>query len=188
MITSEKVQTVIDRFERAIKREGYHHKVHMGKGLPRIPEGKGLCGTVACHSGHYAMQIMIEEGLAWERDPEKGTIRLVLHPSSVLLEDQELSYRHGAQAMAQDLGFESKDALLDWARDNPEIWGGRHGAAMFDAHMGAFVPDHAWDAWHPGPDGDSRALEDYVGTLTLGDIRNWWCVVKRRLEAREEKT
>lgn len=64
------------------------------------------CGTVMCHGGWYAAV----------------ACRTFLN---------FLDFKDGAHKMAQHLGFPNSEGLVNWAQNNPEIWGNSHGAVMF---------------------------------------------------------
>lgn len=49
-------------------------------------------------------------------------------------------YQEGAQAMAEDLGFECTDDLVAWAAENPYLWGNCRGDLMFSS-ADAFDPE-----------------------------------------------
>ena len=106
------------------------------------------CGTVACHAGaYYAAKF------------GRHDFRKVAGAS----------YSRGAVEMSRDLGFERVRLLTEWAKDNPEIWGGTDGAKMF-------ISDIAFK-----PYGNS----DIHWRVTLADVAEWWECVADRLEIME---
>ena len=105
------------------------------------------CGTIACHAGHYA----IEKFLIGEAE----------------VDWKFADYIDGAWMMASDLGFgDSRYELIEWARENPEIWGNEYGYEVF-SELDAFVVD------------------DYEGDFTLLHIAKHWDGVADRLEQLE---
>lgn len=93
------------------------------------------CGTPMCHGGWYAAAA---EANHFDH------------------------YSEGADLMANDLGFDCRKELEEWARNNSHLWGGNRGLYMF-SNLCAFAEDGEFN-----PD------------LTLREIRNWWAGVHNR--------
>ena len=93
------------------------------------------CGTIHCHAGAY---------LIGAQELEKG---------------KSYDFKQGAELMAHNLGFTSKDALSLWADKNPKIWGSIFGRGMF-SYSRAF--NRAWN---------------------ISQIAEWWRNVGIRIEA-----
>lgn len=98
------------------------------------------CGTVACHGGFALLALYDQPAIGHASD-----------------------YRQGANALGRHLGFENHQGLLDWARDNPDLWGSPYGDDMFD-----------------GEDGH-LAFNGEEGKISLEDIASWYLKVAERL-------
>lgn len=99
------------------------------------------CGTIACHGG-WGCVIFNTGG----------------------------DYLHGANAIAEFLGFEDHHEFRNWAHNNSKYWGNEYGALMFDSE--------GYLAFGFG-EGDPVTVND-VGDHHVG-------VGKRINEAKEEK-
>lgn len=110
MITSKRIETVLNNFAKVIQR--------FPKGILNMHETKvnhfHICGTVHCHGGWYAVATMSPN-------------------------DNGLDYSDGADAMAKDLGFTDYGELCSWADRNRAIWGNGFGQSMFNSIF-AFTP------------------------------------------------
>ena len=132
---AEDARAVAETFDRILADPSYDgHHVIMSQANVTVE-----CGTTACHAGWYELA----------RAPA-GT------------EIKSLFWTDGADQMARDLGFEYREDLTEWARDNPDVWGNEYGYGMFQLNL----------AFGDGP-------------ITLADIAEHWHGVANRLEARE---
>lgn len=75
---------------------------------------KSVCDTPMCHAGWFAFSVNMD------------------HPKK-----RCPNYRSGANLMAKELGFKTARQLMDWAHDNPKLWGTSDGYSMFSS-MSAF--------------------------------------------------
>ena len=137
--------------------------------------------TVACHGGSYvlARREAVAERYRLEFRPLEGDELLEYHP------DERVSARYGAVlcaidaagevnhkvhgnsgalALARDLGYDSSEALCQWADGNPKQWGNFSGRAMFYAE---------------------EAFNETAETISVQAIAQWWMQVADRLEAEE---
>ena len=123
---------------------------------------KGICGTIACHAGHYlaANAHRREAGVKYQRWER-------VDPNTEILIDidsgDHATYQAGIKLMAKDLGFRERllNAIQNWAYHNPKIWGNANGVTMFD---------------------DDRAFDKLLHQTTLADIHDHWMGVADRLE------
>lgn len=85
------------------------------------------CNTYACIAGSY---LLAEDCGAW-------SVPIAHEPGVQTLTrgGAEADYHKGALLMAEGLGFDSVVALLDWAEENPELWGNAFGYLMFESNM-----------------------------------------------------
>ena len=86
------------------------------------------CGTVACHAGHYLLATK-------DREPNVDFLcdvfgEHVLYDSNT---EGEVFYIIGSFRMARDLGFGRVRDLVNWARENPDVWGNDYGGTMFNS-------------------------------------------------------
>ncbi len=95
------------------------------------------CRTVACHGG-FAVLLF----------PKKGST----------------TFADGGERLAQHLGFSGYDAILNWAKSNPELWGSEWGDHMFS---------------YTGYKSFGRDVND--GTVTLLVIAQWYANVAARV-------
>lgn len=136
--TSEQVLIVIRNFEKVLPLATLEGHLDMAEGDVNINH---LCGTFHCHAGWYAI----------------ATCDL----------SEKFGHTKGAMRLAEDLGFDDHYYILEWARDNPEIWGNNFGYDMF-LYEKAFT--------------SSTRPE---GAKTLLDIVNHWREVFDRIESKE---
>jgi len=119
------VLKVITNLEKVLPYAQSECSLNMDRGTVSAEKGKNLCGTAQCHAGWYTVATF----------PAKQRM------------DNNVDYYDGAVKMGKHLGFKSKKiiddeglpdiidehmALTDWAGKNPEIWGNRDGALMFE--------------------------------------------------------
>ena len=83
----------------------------------RVYDDHHECGTVHCVGGWYAVA-------NWRRQAIKDKFN-----------KGRVTYEHGADLMAKDLGFFDRDCLVGWANDNPKIWGNKYGFEMFTGKL-----------------------------------------------------
>lgn len=105
--TKKRMTQVIENFYRILPLTFEAGSGHLDYSEAEINYKDNLCGTFNCIGGWYAIA--------------KG-----LHES-----DQNLDFRHGAAALASDLGFSLRYDLSLWAENNPLIWGSHNGVDMF---------------------------------------------------------
>ena len=90
------------------------------------------CGTIACHSGHYLIERIIE------KDPDS-------YPHIDENNFDMCDFSDGVEVMTTDLGFVypvggwcmDNNPLLEWASENEDLWGNPRGGGMF-VTMSAF--------------------------------------------------
>jgi len=111
--TKRQVQKVIDIFETVQKLadNNLENPVDMREGQVFTH-----CGSPMCHAGWFEAALQ----------KSKNTTNYSF-----------TNYEHGAQKMAEILGFKSKNDLEMWAHYNPDIWGNQNGSFMFSFY-GAF--------------------------------------------------
>ena len=72
------------------------------------------CGTIHCVAGWYAAANIKRKYLV-----------------DIFKDRDYVGFLNGADLMAKDLGMEDSHDLIDWADENPEIWGNEEGQHMF---------------------------------------------------------
>ena len=144
MITSNKVFRVVKKFERVLPFAKHDDALDMRTTFVSCEDHP--CGTTHCHAGWYALAHY------WDL-------------KSHHLDDgsEIVTYSTGVGNMCRDLGFNTEDGLLLWAKDNPEIWGNESGYGMFS----------------------SRHAFNYEGELTLQKIVDHWKEVGKQLKKTE---
>ena len=169
MITSKKVFKVADTLAKMVPHANRRKRgLHMGESrvyetiwnMDRKIEVLHPCGTIHCHAGWYYL------AKHWDKDNDRLVSR---RHDTGKLKLEVISYRHGAERMAKDLGFNCQTALENWARENPRVWGNEHGGLLFTI----------CDAF----DKDAKADDDKP--LTLADIVEHWRGVGERLKKLE---
>ncbi len=123
----------------------------VNRGYYKEPE----CGTSGSHPG--LIYIVAEEL------PELKYIYKRFHFPGYLIEDS-FPWYHWAGTLANFLGFKDKIGLMDWAKDNPKLWGNKYGDYMF-----------CCDGWQAFT--NSRYKK-----LTHIDIINHWKQVLKKVE------
>ncbi len=113
--TKEQVQLIIDTFESVKELSNKECRVNMMEGCLDTS-----CGSPMCHGGWYAVA------------------RLDLYSKKTTRD-----FVSGANKMAKDLGFKNEGELVQWARNNPMIWGNTEGALMFTFDT-AFKAEEDW--------------------------------------------
>jgi hypothetical protein len=111
--TKAQFQTVIDNLKSVLPmaiQEQNHFDMMQGT----VACAGAICDTVHCIGGWYAIATDIYKDKA------------------------ATSYSHGAEKMAEDLGFfhdhpiiHARENLTNWAFKNPDIWGNPYGNGMF---------------------------------------------------------
>lgn len=114
MITSGKIFKVVKKFERVLPFAEHENALNMQKGRVSDRNDGHQCGTIHCHAGWYLL------AKKWDL-------------KSHYLDDGSgiVSYLGGVVTMCRDLGFDTENDLLLWAKWNPEIWGNEYGERMF---------------------------------------------------------
>ena len=139
------------------------------------------CGTCACHAGHYLLAKCLlgenESGYTLRRRHD------VLDDSLFLVDDQDepTCWSTGATAMAIDLGFGHPTTkhfgpavqLMNWAQNNPDLWGNTKGHQLFNNPSAFFTPSSPVDVHPPYQ-------------VTIEQIIDHWKGVAKRLQAREQ--
>ena len=146
MITSDKVFKVVKKFERVLPFAKHADALDMSTYYVSTPAHR--CGTIHCHAGWYAL------AHSWDLKSHylNGRFEFVTDLT-------------GVGNMCRDLGFDTEQGLLLWARCNPEIWGNEYGDYMFA----------------------SRRAFNYTGNLTLqklwitGEKLGNGCLPKKKL-------
>jgi hypothetical protein len=78
-----------------------------------------LCGTPGCHAGLISI---VAKDLPELQDIYNDDYRTY---------DDDYKYSIWADTLAEFLGFVDMRCLIDWARDNPKLWGNKFGQDMF---------------------------------------------------------
>ena len=152
MITSEKVRNLVKTFERILPYAEHDGALDMGTGGVSCRTNSFFsghkCGTVHCHAGWYLLAKM------WDG-------------KSNHLRGGNRSYLDGVALMMEDMGVsDSEYGLVDWASQNPDLWGNDYARSMFCENE-AFTP------------GNKERAE------TLKDIVDHWRQVGDALEIAE---
>ena len=143
----EKIRKVADLLMHTIsKHQGYVNmdSIHVTK--------MEVCGTTACHAGWY---LLAKEG-------ENVIIDIDNPPKEF---HDKKTYEIGAELLAQDLGFDDKLDLEDWAGNNPKLWGNTEGQVMF----------YSEEAF--------GKIKSYAHDLSVEEIAEHWRAVADRIEA-----
>lgn len=106
MITAKRIEKVISAL-----REGENLELDMAESFICDFKNNHPCGTPACIAGSY---YLLRE---WDGETK--------------FPKQHLNFRHGAEIMANDLGFSNANDLLSWGNCYPSIWGNCYGKEMF---------------------------------------------------------
>ena len=138
MINIEGVKKVADTF--AMLAEQYPGEAAVQMDSTTIQHTIG-CGTYACHAGWFMYAHM--------EDNTPGTWTCYQDVNWYKGRNGSLvSFDDGANCMATIMGFTDTgcmtpaEALEQWAANNPDIWGNRHGRAMFYS-AAAFDPAYS---------------------------------------------
>ena len=132
--------------EKATVFREYHEKFgddSLGMSTPTI-DAEPTCGTIACVGGWLAHHY------------QTTTYEAVRNKSSL-----KRDFNCGADAFANELGFNNLKDLEDWAYYHPKLWGNDHGEYMFAQGRAYSVDDRR---------------------LTLTDVANHWDAVADRLD------
>ena len=117
---------------------------------------KHSCRTIACHGGFYLLASVIDNKVAtWEKRPHDVA-------DTLRINKQFAGFHEGAEMLAADLGFGSRELLEEWADHYRSLWGNRCGKNMFDS---------------------AHAFGKYEVQVTLADIIAHWRGVADRIEA-----
>ena len=183
--TSDQIQKVIDTFNDCIRRNDDVREFHVEMGEASVQaqlqpegEGNGVCGTLACHGGWYALAKYQEETEGslrkhgWKLSVDQYNDVQIVEASGY---KYQLDFVEGRDLMAKDLGFEESEGISEWAHHNPKLWGNSYGGNMFH-HASAF-----WTDPYDGPPDDES-----VPDLDLEDIVLWWEGVRDRVKKMEE--
>ena len=106
-ISAERIENVIETMRR---RKEVRHVV-MAEGLICDDRIRHPCGSPACVAGNYWLAKI------WDGVTE--------YPKKFI------GFNRGTDEMAWDLGFEHPRELRFWAKDNPTVWGNKHGWWIF---------------------------------------------------------
>jgi hypothetical protein len=120
------------------------------------------CGTPGCHAGLISI---VAKDLTEMKDTYK---RLLILKLGIKCNNFALySFHIWADTLTDFLGFKDRFGLMDWARDNPKLWGNKRGDDMFCSHL---------------------AFTDYEDKeITHRDIINHWKQVLKNIEEEEVK-
>ena len=122
--SSEQVENVVKVFEQIVEREGKNQRVYMLEGHVHTEE-KGYCNTIACHGGHFALQVWLNEG----RDIHLRILGTILGDRELV---EDFGFGDGKRQMAEMLGLLGGGyAVASYYYDYPELWGNGHGWSMF---------------------------------------------------------
>lgn len=137
--TKAEVQIVIDNFKAVLplsKKTASRKKGNIDMTETEI----NFCGSPMCHAGWYVAGVYKNN-----RTPEPI--------------NERVSYIRGASLLSKHLGFMSEEYLLNWAKQNPKLWGNENGELMFN----------------------SKYAFNFRDKLTLAKIVNHWMGVQKRL-------
>ena len=130
--TPENIRIVANRLE-SMMPECRYGDVDMSVG--DIHRNDNECGTVACHAGFYELEHALrnKDSYFFYDDDARCHSYIYLHErrNNDTNTDCMVSWHDGANRMANDLGFITKEDLEIWAATNPELWGNDCGHAMF---------------------------------------------------------
>ena len=85
-----------------------------------------VCGTPGCHAGLISI---VAKDLPEMKDTYK---RLLILKLGIKCNNFALySFQIWADTLTDFLGFKDKYGLMDWAVDNPKLWGNKRGEYMF---------------------------------------------------------
>ncbi len=107
--TRDQWQTVLDKLYSVLP-FAMQEERSLDMGETRV-NSRHACGTVHCVGGWYAIGHHKESAFS-------GTSGF-------------LCYAYGADRMANDLGFQDRTYLSQWARENEELWGNEYGTELF---------------------------------------------------------
>ena len=105
-------------------------EVRMGLWSPQASLDMTSCS--ACHGGWLALTFAGFGEIYWQTvgyAPEKYNQAVYRNTF------ESVGFDHGSDRMARHLGFGDDDELVEWAHKNPNLWGNRCGAFMFNAGM-----------------------------------------------------
>lgn len=111
MPTKAQFQTVIDGLKSILPLAATEENFDMFSGTT-ICNGQ-VCGTVHCIGGWYAIS------------------KIKTNPNLDIALRGNVSFTHGADLMAKDLGFANHHEYEDWADANELLWGNAYGCMMF---------------------------------------------------------
>lgn len=120
-----------------------------------------MTSCTACHGGWLALTFAGFGEIYWQTvgyAPEKYNQAVYRNTF------ESVGFDHGSDRMARHLGFGDDDELVQWARDNPDLWGNTYGGHMF----------------HPGMNG--RRAFNQVALFPLQVILDHWRDVALRIE------
>ncbi len=101
-----------------------------------------VCGTPGCHAGLISI---VAKELPEMKDTYK---RLLILKLGIKCHNFALySFQIWADTLTDFLGFKDRYGLLDWAVDNPKLWGNNRGYDMFCARL-AFTDDKSKHLTH----------------------------------------
>ena len=140
MITPEKIRDMAEVFLRAYHRSEYSIVdmttgfVHLSRESKDNDDDYHICGTVACHAGHYLFQTYLDKRKEMALNGHLSLTTGVYDQNGVRPRSRiaGFSYSNGAQRMSEVLGFDEYSMLEKWAYDNPKIWGNPNGLDMFN--------------------------------------------------------
>lgn len=142
IVSSEAILTVIENFKSVLPLA--KSKFHLDMSESNVNRDGHTCGTVHCHGGWYAIAALDTKNYIVDFD-------------------------NGADIMARHLGLIGRYRMMEWADQNPRLWGNEMGYSMFSGKM----------AFH-------HPTKRPSGALTLKDIVDHWVEVYGRVKAIED--
>lgn len=131
------------------------------------------CSTICCHGGMFLLALAEQSSRMRFEDTIDSETKILMYKDPTD-KDKEVTagFTDGCKLLAKFLGFRYESDLIEWASDNPKLWGNDFGNVMFSS-VTAFN-------FKPEP-------EDILGELTINDIINHWRDVANRIENLIEK-
>ena len=130
---------------------------------PTICKTTNECETQACHAGFYELENALRNTDKYFFDPVQSgnNDQNFLHKKWNEDTTALVTWKDGANRMAHDLGFDSKEDLEEWAMSNPVLWGNEKGYDMFES---------------------VDAINSECGIIKLSEIVSHWRDVAERIE------
>ena len=126
IMMGDEMENVVTTLENCALRYPNHTiDMRAGKILQEILNDKS-CKTICCMAGHYLLGKITKPLFSYYGDN-----------TNILTDTNgtELNYLHGADMLANDMGFDNKNHMAAWADENPNIWGNEWGGYLFAANV-----------------------------------------------------